>query len=68
MDDENFEELVKQARAIKERYVDPNREWYAERQRIPFAYFRTAGVITILFSVALPAAPRSPRIRYRISS
>ena len=60
MDDEKFEELVKQARIIKERYIDPNRKWYATRKRIPFAYFRTAGVITILFSVALPAVAAIP--------
>jgi hypothetical protein len=60
MDDEKFEELVKQARIIKERYVDPNRDWYAKRKGIPFAYFRMAGVITILFSVALPAVAAIP--------
>jgi Protein of unknown function (DUF4231) len=65
MGEEKFEAVERQAREIKERYVDRNRKWYAKHQYIPFLLFRTAGIITIIFSVTLPAVAALNDFEYR---
>jgi hypothetical protein len=53
--DDRFNELVKEARGIKERFIDKEYEWYRSHQKWPFIFFRCAGVVTIVLGVTLPA-------------
>jgi hypothetical protein len=54
-DDDRFNKLVEEARAIKNRYIDPEYQWYRRHQHWPFIFFRSAGIITIVLGVTLPA-------------
>ena len=47
--------MIKRAREIKAKYVDPNLHWYNEHRRIPFFWFRATGILTIVLSASLPA-------------
>jgi hypothetical protein len=50
-----FPDVVKSCRALKEQYVDTRIDYYKHHTKIPRAMFRWAGVLTIVFSVTLPA-------------
>jgi hypothetical protein len=50
-----FDAVLKSCRALKEQYVDIRISYYKDHTKIPRWMFRTAGVLTILLSVTLPA-------------
>jgi hypothetical protein len=50
-----FDAVLKSCRALKEQYVDIRISYYKDHTKIPRWMFRTAGVMTILLSVTLPA-------------
>jgi hypothetical protein len=54
-DEDRFEAFVVEARRVKAQLIDPNQEWYSNHLFWPFLLFRSAGVITIIFGVTLPA-------------
>jgi hypothetical protein len=58
--DVDFERMVAEARVLRQRFIDPNREWYRTHQRCPFFLFRFAGVTTIVLGAALPAIAGIP--------
>jgi hypothetical protein len=54
-DDEKFDELVEQTRAIQAHFLGHERKWYRRHSRIPFLFFRGAGIVTVVLGVSLPA-------------
>jgi hypothetical protein len=58
--DDRFSKLVEEAQAIKARYIDPEYKWYRTHLHWPFAFFRGAGLITIVLGVTLPAIAGTP--------
>ncbi|HEY0786257.1 MAG TPA: DUF4231 domain-containing protein [Acidobacteriaceae bacterium] len=62
---DDFEELVAQARSIKEQYVDPRLSWYRTHTMVPRRMFRAAGMLTIVLSVTLPALAAAPAFAYK---
>jgi hypothetical protein len=53
--DDAFVELEKKARELQSQYIAPRIEWYRTHTAGPRFWFRWAGIVTILFSVTLPA-------------
>lgn len=58
--DVDFERMVAEARVIRQRFIDPNRDWYRTHRLFPFLLFRFAGVTTIVLGAALPAIAGIP--------
>jgi hypothetical protein len=52
---QQFEKVVEESRAVKNAFVDKQFDWYRKHRLIPFLLFRSAGVLTIVLSVSLPA-------------
>jgi Protein of unknown function (DUF4231) len=50
-----FDAVLKSCRSLKEQYVDIRISYYKDHTKIPRWMFRSAGVLTILLSVTLPA-------------
>jgi hypothetical protein len=50
-----FDAVLKSCRSLKEQYVDIRISYYKNHTKIPRWMFRTAGVMTIILSVTLPA-------------
>lgn len=53
-DSDRLAQVIKDARAIKEKNVDPRIVYYQTHIFLPHVLFRGAGIVTILFSAALP--------------
>ena len=59
-DHDAFDNLVEEAHAIKQRFLDPNLEWHRSHQVLPRLFFRLGGTVTILFGVILPVVAVVP--------
>jgi hypothetical protein len=53
--DDSFAQVVKAARDIKDRHVNPRILWYKTHTNAPRMIYRLVGISTILLSVTLPA-------------
>jgi len=60
IDNKTFDELVKAAEEIKNKYVKPRLLWYQTHSRGPRLWFRWAGGTTIILSATLPAMALAP--------
>lgn len=65
IEDDQFNQVVREARAIKEQLVDVHYAWYRKNKWVPFFLFRGAGVLTIVLGVTLPAVAAFPSFTHK---
>ncbi len=54
-DGDSFTQVLKAARDIKDKYVNPRIHWYKTHTTLPRTIYRLVGISTIILSVTLPA-------------
>jgi hypothetical protein len=54
-DGDSFTQILKAARDIQDKYVNPRIRWYETHTSVPRRIYRLVGISTIILSVTLPA-------------
>lgn len=52
-------EVVERATALRNKYVNPQLDWYRRKKLLPMILFRASGIITVVLSATIPVLAQS---------